>query len=142
MRRIGFGERMTDMTWRFIFNNWYSILLNGQLYGFSPSSRGVKQEDPLSSILFIIVVEMLSRSLNKLTEDESFIEFGLPTWSDRINHLSYADDTILFCSINKHSVRRMMQALKDYQKVSRQIINLNKSYLYLHDRTPTWWDRG
>lgn len=137
MRRIGFEQRMIDITWRLISNNWYSILLNEQLYGFFPSSRGVKQGDPLSPNLFIIVAEMGSRSINKLTEDESFIGFGLLKWSDKINHLSYADDTILFCSANKYSVRRMMQVLRDYEKVSGQMINLNKSFLYLHEKTPT-----
>lgn len=51
--------------------------------------------------------------------------------------MSYADDTILFRSANKYLVRRMMQVLRDYEKVSGQMINLNKSFLYVHEKTPT-----
>lgn len=39
MRRFGFGERMIDMVWRLLSNNWYSILINGQTFDFFPSSR-------------------------------------------------------------------------------------------------------
>lgn len=52
-----------------------------------------------------------------------FIGFGLSKWSDKINHLSYADDTILFCSANKKSMKLMIEVLKEYEKVSGQLIN-------------------
>lgn len=72
--------------------------------------------DPLFPILFIIAAEVLAISLNKLIEREDFIGFGLPQWSDKITHLSYADDTILFCSANKKSVKMMMKVLKPENK--------------------------
>lgn len=79
---------------------------------------------------------MLSRTLNKLNEDERFIGYGLARWRQRINHLSYADDTILFCSANKRSVKMMMSVLREYERVSGQLINLSKNLLYLHDKVP------
>jgi len=69
MRRFGFSETIIDMVWRLISNNWYSVLVNGKSFGFFQSSRGVKQGDPLSPNLFIIVVEVLSRGLNKMNEE-------------------------------------------------------------------------
>lgn len=99
-------------------------------------SRGVKQGDPLSPLLFIIGAEALSRSLNLLNEEDKFIGYGLPRWSNRINHLSYADNTILFCSTNKRSVKMMMKVLRNYERVSGQLINLTKSFFYLHDKVP------
>ncbi|KAH0742871.1 hypothetical protein KY290_030864 [Solanum tuberosum] len=42
--------------------------------------------------------EVLARGLNNLNRDTLFKGYGLPKWSPEINHLSYADDTILFCS--------------------------------------------
>ncbi|KAK6783027.1 hypothetical protein RDI58_020823 [Solanum bulbocastanum] len=41
----------------------------------------------------------------------------MPKWSKDINHLSYADDTILFCSGHKKSMRKMMNVLKQYEFV-------------------------
>lgn len=42
MRRFGFTEKIIDMVWRLISNNWYSVLVNGNSYGFFSSSRGLK----------------------------------------------------------------------------------------------------
>lgn len=95
----------------------------------------VKQGDPLSLILFIISAEVLSRSLNKLNQIADFVRFGLPRWSEKFNHLSNADDTILFYSTNKKSVKMIKQVLREYEKVSGQMVNLSKSFIYLHENT-------
>ncbi|WMV24639.1 hypothetical protein MTR67_018024 [Solanum verrucosum] len=92
--------------------------------------------DPLSPTLFIIAAEVLARALNSLHKDDNFKGYGMPKWSPEINHLSYADDTILFCSGDRVSVIKMMKILKDYEAISGQMINKSKSFFYLHDKTP------
>ncbi|XP_019228674.1 PREDICTED: uncharacterized protein LOC109209791 [Nicotiana attenuata] len=82
LRRMGFSEHFINMVWNLVSNNWYSVLVNGQASGFFKSTRGVKQGDPLSPALFILSVEVLSRSLNKLFDDKSFVGFGMPKWFD------------------------------------------------------------
>lgn len=62
--------------------------------------------------MFIIAPEALSRGLNKLHENADFVGYGLPKWSPRINHLAYADDTVLFGSADRVSVIKMMGVLK------------------------------
>ncbi|WMV19806.1 hypothetical protein MTR67_013191 [Solanum verrucosum] len=61
---------------------------------------GVKQGDPLSSALFILADEVLSRALNSLFDDPHYVGYGLPKWSTMLNHLAYADDTINHLEIN------------------------------------------
>lgn len=136
LRKFGFSNIIIDMVWRLISNNWYSVLINVQSHDFFNSSRGVKQGDPLSPTLFIITPEVLSRGLNRLHEDEDFRGYELPKWSPKINHLSYVDDTILFCSGDRVSVIITMNVLRDYEKISGQLINKEKSSFYLHDNTP------
>jgi len=60
----------------------------------------------------------------------------MPKWSLEINHLSYADDTILFCSGQLSSIRKMMQILRNYEMVSGQMNHLNKNLVYLHEKVP------
>lgn len=97
LRIFEFSEILIDRVWRLVANNWYSVVLNGRSYGFFKSTRGLKQGDTLSPTLVIIAAKALSKGLNKLNNDEEFLGYGLPKWSPKINHLAYADDTILFC---------------------------------------------
>ncbi|XP_075091560.1 secreted RxLR effector protein 78-like [Nicotiana tabacum] len=77
LRKMGFSEHFINMVWNLMSNNWYSVLVNVQSSRFFKSTRGVKQGDPLSPALFILSAEVLSRSLNKLFEDKSFVGFGM-----------------------------------------------------------------
>lgn len=74
---MDFLEVFIDIIWRFLANNWYSILLTGQPYSFFHSTRGVKQGDPLSPALFILSTETVSRELNAslTTGDTLVMEF-------------------------------------------------------------------
>lgn len=77
MRRFGFGEVWLDMIWRLISSCHFSVLVNGKSCGFFKSSRGLRQGDPISPALFIIGAEVLSRSLNLLLSNNSFIGFKI-----------------------------------------------------------------
>ena len=46
----------------------FSILINGEATGFFPSTRGLQQGDLLSPLLFILVMETLSRLIMKAAE--------------------------------------------------------------------------
>ena len=50
----------------------FSILVNGFLEGFFGSSRGLRQGDRLSPLLFLLIMEVLSRLLRK-TKDSNLI---------------------------------------------------------------------
>ena len=50
----------------------FSMLINGSLAGFFGSSHGLRQGDLLSPLLFLLVMEVLSRLL-KRTEEGDFL---------------------------------------------------------------------
>nr|XP_018627538.1 uncharacterized protein LOC108945797 [Nicotiana tomentosiformis] len=131
---MGFVEHFINMIWILVSNNWYSVFVNGQSSGYFKSSRGVKQGDPLSATLFILSAKVLSRSLNKLFDDKSFVGFGMPKWNDPLNYLAYADDTIKFASTHTESLKKIMAVLNDYEKISGQLINKAKSSYYMHSK--------
>jgi len=132
LRKMGFEEIFIDMIWRIMANNWYSIILNGRRYGFFHSTRGLKQGDPLSPALFILGAEVLSRSLNRLHQHPLYNGFYMEMRGPQINHLSFADDIIIFTSGRKDSLKLIMQTLATYERISGQLINKAKSHFLLH----------
>ena len=78
----------------------FSVLINGTPSGFFNSSRGLRQGDPLFPLLFLLVMEMLSK-LFKKTEEGGFIrgfQVGSMIGEDMgVSHLLFADDIIIFC---------------------------------------------
>ncbi len=97
---MGFGIKWRRWIEACISSVQFSVMINVSPEGFFTSSRGLQQGDPLSPLLFLLVMEVLSRMLNKV-ESEGLIK-GFSVGSNvsnglRISHLLYADDTILFC---------------------------------------------
>lgn len=135
LNKMGFSRKVIDAIWRLVSNNYYSILLNGQAVGFFHSTRGVKQWDPLSPTLFILIPEVIMRALNELFDDEDYVGYGLSKWSSNINHLAYADDTIIFSSSNVVSMQKIMKVLQEYEKEPGQKINKEKRFFYMHKNT-------
>ncbi|XP_060170729.1 uncharacterized protein LOC132601672 [Lycium barbarum] len=82
-----------------------------------------------------IAVEVLSRSVNSLFEDEQYRSYGMPKWSANLNRLAHSDDTVIFTSTDKVSLEMIMSILKEYEKVSGQLINRDKSSFYMHQNT-------
>ncbi|XP_049399720.1 uncharacterized protein LOC125863746 [Solanum stenotomum] len=132
LRKMGFDEVFIDMVWRIMANNWYSIIINGKRHGFFHSTRGLKQGDPLSPALFILGAEVLSRSLNRLHHNPHYHGFHIERRGPQINHLSFADDIIIFTSGRKHSLKLIIHTLATYERVSDQLINKAKSHFMLH----------
>ena len=85
----------------------FSVLVNGTLVDFFGSSRGLRQGDPLSPLLFLVMMEVFSRMV-KRTEGASLLTGfrvdGRRGRGERVSHLLFADDTILFCDAEVEQV--------------------------------------
>ena len=72
MEMMGFGARWGRWIRACISTVRFSVLVNRSLAGFFGSSRAICQGDPLSPLLFLLIMEVLSRLL-KRTEDGGFL---------------------------------------------------------------------
>lgn len=133
LRKMGINEVFIDMVLTIIANNWYSII-NGKRQGFFNSTRVVKQGDPLSPTLFILVTEELSRSLNILHNDPNYHDFFIEMRGLQVNHIRFAYDIINF-TLGKKFLDLVMQTLHIHEEISSQMINKDKSHFLIHSNS-------
>ncbi|XP_071917028.1 uncharacterized protein [Coffea arabica] len=132
LRKFGFGELFIDLVWWLLYNVWFSVIINGSSYGFFKSMKELRQGDPLSSALFIIGAEVLSRDLNDLMVQLSFLGFKVPYGCPSVTHLAFADDVLIFTNGSSSSLNDIKQVLEMYQRCLGQLINAQKSGYLVH----------
>ena len=71
-------------------------MINGAPCGFFENYRGLQQGDPLSSLLFFVVMEAVSKMMDKVVTEGRFSGFSVGTSIGnhlQVTHLLFADDT-------------------------------------------------
>lgn len=107
----------------------FSINVNGKPEGFFPGKRGMRQGDPISPYLFVIVMEYFSRLLMSLDQDREF-KHHRGCKALRLTHLSFADDLMMFCKGDRNSAIKMKAVFDQFSAVSGLKANLDKSCIF------------
>ena len=130
MERMGFREKWGRWMKACITTVRFSVLINGSLAGFFSSSRGLRQGDLLSPLLFLLVMEVLSRLLRRTKEDDFLRGFqASPNAQEglHISHLLFADDTILFCDASREQLLYIRMVLIFFEAITGLKVNVGKS---------------
>lgn len=121
-----------------IFINWikecitttfFSIAFNGELLDCFHGKKGLRQGDPISSLLFVLAMDILSKMLDKGAMNHVF---GLHPLGDAplITHISFADDVLLFFDGTDQSLQGLLAILEDFNKCSGLGINRSKTAVF------------
>ncbi|XP_059067404.1 uncharacterized protein LOC131858241 [Cryptomeria japonica] len=96
LERFGFDHRWINCIKHCVTSFSYSIIVNGSIYGFLQATNGLRQGDPLSPFLFVLMTEILRRNIKKLVETVLWKGVLIHGNIDPISHSQFADDTVLF----------------------------------------------
>ena len=94
MEQMGFGQIWRDIISGLLASSSIQVLLNGFPGEYISYRRGLRQGDPLSPMLFILVMDILGIMFNKAEDAGLLQQLSRRKMLHRIS--MYADDVVLF----------------------------------------------
>lgn len=105
-----------------------SALVEGSPTKIVKLQRGLRQGDPLSPLLFVIVIEYLSRLINQAMNNRK-IDLYKSRGMAVESHLAYADDVTFFCRASAKTLTTLTDILAEFEAFSGLKINAGKARL-------------
>nr|GEY27840.1 RNA-directed DNA polymerase, eukaryota [Tanacetum cinerariifolium] len=128
LKKFGFGDKWCKWIHSCLQSSRGSILINGSPMPEFQFFKGLKQGDPLSPFLFILVTESLHLSFQRVVDVGLFSGIKLDS-SMSVSHLFYADDAIFMGKWNQSNIDTVVRVLKVFHSASGLRINMKKSKL-------------
>ena len=125
-----FPKMVIDATYLNIVKAIYdieNIILNGEKLKAFPLRSGTRQECPLSPLLFNIALEVLATSIREEKEIK-----GIQIRKETVKLSLFADDMILYTENPQDSIRKLLELINEFSKVSEYKINTQKSLAFLY----------
>ncbi|XP_026410979.1 uncharacterized protein LOC113306234 [Papaver somniferum] len=128
-RQYGFSDSWCMWVLNILSSARISVMINGCPEGYFSITRGLRQGDPLSPLIFVLIEDVLSRNISKLFANNS-MNVMVSKKGVAPTHLLFADDILIFCKGNLHSLQNLKNMLVLYERASGQYVNFAKSKFY------------
>lgn len=105
------------------FTSWLKICVTtimfsiGAMEGFFSGAKGLRQWDPISPYLFDLAMEVLTACLKYKAASLSF-KYHWNAEEQKITHLIFAEDVILFSKGDLNSVRLLLKGFNLFSRIS------------------------
>lgn len=130
LNAIDLPERFVGWIKQCFTTTSYSIAVNGELVGYFQGKKGLRQGDPISSLLFVLAMDVLAKKLDRGVLDQSFGPHPM-CMVPLVTHLSFADDVLIFFDGEEQSIQGILRILEDFERDSGLGINREKTALFL-----------
>ncbi|GKE10842.1 putative RNA-directed DNA polymerase, eukaryota, reverse transcriptase zinc-binding domain protein [Tanacetum coccineum] len=127
-RQIIDGPLMVDKS--ISKKHYTSVLINGSPTREFKLEKGLRQDDPLSPLLFILAVEALNVALLEAKNNDSFRMIEVGKDKVYVSHLQFADDALIMRVWSKINVLNLSRLLTCFHLASGLKVNFNKSKLF------------
>ena len=118
MLKLGFAVQWVERVMKCVSTVSYRIKVNGDYSNKIYPQRGLRQGDPLSPYLFILCAEGLSALLQKAEEQGRIEGIRVCREAPRINHLFFADDSLILMRAYKGDAQELKRILQVYETAS------------------------
>ncbi|XP_062114408.1 uncharacterized protein LOC133825493 [Humulus lupulus] len=124
LNALNFPARFVQLVMICIKSTSYSLLMNGRIQGGFQGAKGLRQGDPLSPLIFVLIMEYLTRCFLHAAIDSKFRYHPLCKSLKLIN-LCFADDLILLSKGSKQSIKVLKEVLDGFS-ISTGLLSMEK----------------
>jgi hypothetical protein len=125
LRHLGFGQISRDIISGLLYTSTTQVLMNGVPGDRISHRRGLRQGDPLSPMLFILVMDVLGHMILKAADEGLLQPLSRRVFKHRVS--IYADDVVLFLRPTAEDIEVIMDILSLFGEATGLNTNLQKS---------------
>lgn len=135
MLKLGFSSSFIRLTMKCVTSVGFTVRVNGELLPYFTPTRGLRQGDPYSPYLFLLCAEGFTTLLKRLGGAQVDRGIRVSNNSPWINHLLFADDSLIFMNAKEDNAHKLNRVLRIYEDCSGQSVNREKSSIYFSPST-------
>jgi len=113
-----------------------NIKFNGEQLNYVHPTHGLRQGDPLSPYLFILLANVLSTLIHQALDMGNIKGIRLNRWCPTLSHLFFTDDAVFFLDGKIQECQSLAKILNQYCLATGHAINWNKSGIYFSKACP------
>jgi hypothetical protein len=129
MEKLSFHSKFIQWVMSCVSSVWYSIRFNGTALSPFRPSRGLRQGDPVSPYLFLLVANCLSVLMKNYGSQGLIFGIKVSRNAPSISHLLFADDSLLFFKLDADQATHVRELLSAFEKGTGQKLSPDKCSL-------------
>ena len=135
MLKLGFDQRWVKLIMSCVTSVSYNVRFNGMETEVFTPTRGLRQGDPLSPYLFLLVAEGLYNMLHGAESRGELEGVRVCRGAPVISHLFFADDSLILMHADRRNATNLKNVLDTYYAASGQKLSHDKSSIFFSMNT-------